>query len=42
METAEIIRTVVEEMAAEAGRHYNLDCPMAESGKIGRNWAETH
>ena len=42
MEIAEIIETVVEEIAVEAGRYYNLDCPMAGSGKIGRNWAETH
>ena len=40
--TAEIIKKVTEEMATKAGEYYNIDCPMAGSGKIGRNWAETH
>jgi hypothetical protein len=42
MEIAASIKTVAEETAAEAGEYYNIDCPMAGSGKIGRNWAETH
>ena len=26
----------------EAGRDFNLRCPLAGSAKVGRNWAETH
>ena len=42
IEIAENIKTVAEEMATKAGEYYNIDCPMAGSGKIGRNWAETN
>jgi DNA polymerase-1 len=42
LEISEIIAEVGVRMCAEAGRFYNLQCPLTGEAKIGRTWAEIH
>ncbi len=42
LEIAEIIAEVGVAMCREAGRSYNLQCPLDGEAKIGRTWANVH
>lgn len=39
---AEYIQHVFEDSIVEAGKKFNLKCPLAGSGGVGLNWSEIH
>lgn len=41
-EMAEIIGNAAKESIIEAGKFYNLSCPLDGEYKIGKSWKETH
>ena len=41
-EHAEDLKFLLELSAVQAGEYYNLRCPIAAEGKIGKTWADVH
>lgn len=39
---AEDLKFLLELSAVQAGEYYNLNCPIAAEGKIGKTWADVH